>query len=223
MANGSYKLLLRVNSADELLRVPNIQVLIVLCHIYNNISTSHRYLFTIAEQPISFLSNRDNMFMLIVSSSYMYEGIDRTYRLLNNNYNLIPQNNYSDYTWLREQITNDSSFYKNILSNIRNKLGFHFSEDVFSTNYISHLESFPVIIGNGEIDNPVNFTFEFTDTIMMYYLSSLVNSNDSNEDKIRYILSELRDYNIRFTKFIRSVIESIANNYSELEIQYNAS
>jgi hypothetical protein len=220
MTNQKYKVVLKISNVEELLRIQNIQTLIVFCHIYNNVSTSHRLLLSLHRQPISFLSDRDNMYMINVSSSYLYEGIKKAYRLLRNNYSLIPTDSHSEYAWMRGEIFNHDSFYNKILSNIRNKLGFHFSGDVFSNTYISRLESFPITIGSGIKDNSINFAFEYTDTIMMYYLSSLVNSDRSDEDNIIYIVENLRDYNIRYIDFIRAIINSIAGNYTELEVQY---
>ncbi len=113
-----------------------------------------------------------------------------------------------DINYLFDKEFNDPhSFTTTILKKIRNKLTFHFDEDVIREailNIDSSDKEVTIIEGDSEKNLDVNFPI--IPTLYFNYLISYVKEDSSDEEKFRYILVQMN----LIAKKLQEVTSSIA-------------
>ena len=163
-----------VSNSKELECVPHIRDVLVLCHMINSIRSSQRVFLVSDDRPDSPARKRDTVFFLLSNSSYLYEGMDKAYKLLRRFPDELPKELQHDFLWLRtEAETDGESFFKTILSPIRNELVFHFDSGFSNQPFSSTVGKYPPILGQGTSTRNIDFVYTLPDDLITHYLASL--------------------------------------------------
>jgi len=182
-------------NAIRLLRMENIIVtfLSLITRTYINDTNSDR---------------RDRMEEILYYGAVLYESLKTIYDMKGQLENLNEYKNHiEDINYLFQELNNPDSFVKTILKRIRDKLTFHFDEDVFQEVIFKiDLPEDEFTILEGESERSVDVNYTSIPTLFFNYLISYVNKEWSEEEKIKYIINEMNSIAVK----LREVIGNIA-------------
>jgi hypothetical protein len=182
-------------NAIRLLRMENIIItfLSLITKTYSNDTNSDR---------------RDRMEIILYYGAVLYESLNTIYNMKAQLENLNEYKRHiKDINYLFQELNNPDSFVKTILKRIRDKLTFHFDEDVFQEVILKmDLSEDELTILEAESERSIDVNYTTIPTLYYNYLISYINEDWPEEEKIKYIINKM---NSIATK-LREVIGNIA-------------
>lgn len=213
------ELIIAANNSKELEKIPHIREILVFCHIINSIRSVQRMFFLCDNRPDTPARKRDTVFFLLSNSSYLYEGMHRAYQLLRHFPNELPKELQSEFVWLRTEVKTDrNSFFKIILSSIRNELVFHFTHALCNQPFSSTVTKYPPILGQGTSIRSIDFVYNLPDDLITYYLASLVKHPEYLEES--FVTTEPLKDTFASHSFPESLRDRIQYDDGKLELVF---
>ena len=153
---------------------------------------------------------RDRMEIVLYYGAVLYESLRTIYKmrkwLMNQN---ECKNCIKDIDDLLLELDGEDSFTNKVLKRIRDKLTFHFDNDVFSKAFDTLAKDFSeekLLIVEGDSERSIDINYPVIPVLYFNYLISLVKGNRSEEEKFKYIFSQMN----LITGKLREVIGNIA-------------
>jgi hypothetical protein len=163
---------------------------------------------------------RDRLEIVQYYGAVLYESIKTMYQMKGQLEQLNEYKNHiNDINYLFDKEFNDPhSFTTTILKKIRNKLTFHFDEDVIREailNIDSSDKEVTIIEGDSERNFDVNYPI--IPTLYFNYLISYVKGDSSDEDKLRYIYDQMNLIAKKLQEFTGSIASELLKDKIHLE------
>jgi len=121
---------------------------------------------------------------------------------------------------------NENSFYNTVIYKIRNKIAFHFDEDVITEvleEYIDeHLkEKEDIVFFQGKTELVADTIYPLADNINFHYiLKSIKGENLSDKDRFIILSKELLNLSKLFIGILENIIPELIQDYCELKEDY---
>jgi len=115
------------------------------------------------------------------------------------------------------------SFTNRVLSKIRNKIAFHFDEDVIKEIISEFLDSFEVgdpdiVVISGESKQVKDTTYELADNLDFNFVLKLIDKKlTTKEEKFKYLAQNLIEISRSFCSILEGIIAEIVPVYCELK------
>jgi hypothetical protein len=153
---------LTARDAKELEKIPHIREVLTLCHIMNTILSGRTFILRGAYEDLP-LGQRDRGFFLLSTSSYVYEGILKTFHILKKFMDQLPKERQPDFVLLRSEVSGPRSFWKTVLKPIRNELVFHFSNVLASAPFAITVGQYPPVLSIGTTATNIEAVYSLPD------------------------------------------------------------
>ncbi|TAK60187.1 MAG: hypothetical protein EPO24_06905 [Bacteroidetes bacterium] len=214
MADPINKIVLLANNFEELKKIPFLKEILQLCYIINTLRSSQRFLLQTNKYYESPIRNRDTLFGLLITVSFLYEGTETASRILRKLVSSLPNEIHNDITWVIKQKNEHDSFFNNTLFKIRT-IVFHFGLKIEDTELKNSIAQYPPIFAEGSSTITVDMSFSLADNVITRILSAYVQSTDTPEEKVIDLVKQLSQYNEKLCRVIDNVIGSLICNYAE--------
>ena len=153
---------------------------------------------------------RDRMEIVLYYGAILYESLKTMSKMRNWLMNQDECRNYiKDIDDLLLELDDKDSFTQSVLGSLRDKLTFHFDNDVFSKAFDTLAIDFSeekLVIVEGDSERSIDINYPVIPVLYFNYLISLVKGNGSDEEKSKYIFSQMN----LITGKLRGVIGNIA-------------
>lgn len=212
------KVLLKANDLKELLSIPHLKEILKLCQIWNTIRSAQRLLIKTEEYAESPTKNRDIFYGLITTSSYVFEGIKTSVKILKKIAAIVPKNKQKDIAWIHSEVADSNSFYNTVIAKIRNNIGFHFNYSINDEQIKNVAVEFPLTFAKSTSEKRIDSVYLMADHLMAE-LPPFANISDNNkENELEEMIINLREYAIRFCDFLEEIIFESYKQYLEIEV-----
>ena len=158
---------------------------------------------------------RDKFEAIQYYGAVLYESL-KTFHRMKEQFNQLDEYkaNSADINYLCKEFENKSSFTRTILAKIRDKLVFHFDEDVFrKTISDMDLPSDELIIVEGDLGTNIDTNYSATTMLYFNYLISSVNKDISDKDKLVFIYENMDLLSVKICKIAESIILGLLKEY----------
>jgi len=169
-------------------------------------SLFYRVLVLNKEDTVS--NKRDRLELILYYGAVLYESLKTIYDMKDLLKDLKEYKNHiDDINYLFQEWNNPNSFMKTILAKIRDKLAFHFDEDVFQ-EAISKIDlpENELTISEAESERSIDVNYTVIPILYFNYLISYVDGYNSDEEKLKHIYGEMDS----IAKKLSEVIGNIA-------------
>lgn len=202
------QLQLNVSSPQELNNIPHIKECFELAYILNSLLSTARYLINISQDDDSVLTESDTNYAFIYHTSNIYEATIRVKNICNNLNGVALNDSLSDIMrWLENETINKKSFYNTTLHDIRNKLGFHYTNIITINSIKESTTSYPPIFAAATGDKLTDSTFPIVDEIILKWMAGLTDKGESERDKRKIIMHEITDFSNNIYQLIFELLK----------------
>jgi len=175
-------------------------------------SLFYRVLVLDKEDTVS--NKRDRLELILYYGAVLYESLKTFYDTKDLLKSLEEYKiNVEDINYLFQEWENPASFTKSVLAKIRDKLAFHFDEDVFPEailKFDSNDDKIQILEADSEKSIDVNYSF----ILVLYYnyLLSYASKGNSDEEKLKYIYDEMNSISVKLRKVIEKITGELLIN-----------
>jgi len=175
-------------------------------------SLFYRVLVLDKEDTVS--NKRDRLELILYYGAVLYESLKTFYDTKDLLKSLEEyKRNVEDINYLFQEWENPASFTKSVLAKIRDKLAFHFDEDVFPEailKFDSNDDKIQILEADSEKSIDVNYSF----ILVLYYnyLLSYASKGNSDEEKLKYIYDEMNSISVKLRKVIEKITGELLIN-----------
>ncbi|MHB2155759.1 type II toxin-antitoxin system RelE/ParE family toxin [Calditrichota bacterium GD2] len=210
------KVLLKSNDINELLSIPHLKEILKLCQILNTVRSAQRLLIITEKYSKGLIRNRDIFYGLITISSYVFEGIKTSEKILTKIATLIPKDKKNEIAWIRSEINNKKSFYNRVIAKIRNNIGFHFNYSITNEQIRKVADDFPLTFAQSRSEKKIDFVYLMADQLMSEMSPFSNITNIEKEKELKNMIIKLGEYANRFCDFLEETIAISLRQHLEL-------
>ena len=216
MANSTHKLILHAQDFTELKAIPHLREVLVLSYIMNTIRSTQRFLISSEKRSETPTKARDIFFGLVVSASFIYEGMKTAEGIVKKVAVSLPRELHSDIAWLVGEVQHDkSSFFNTILEKLRNGIAFHFNLSISDELLKDAISSFPPVFAEGASEMTVDWSYVLADNLVTQYFAAYDPSAGESDAKVTRAVQRLSAYSDRFCVMLDHAITELIRNHAE--------
>jgi len=163
------------------------------------------------------------LYLLLGHAASLYEGI-ATFKKTKTYYEGLSyyKNNLDKIAKILNEATNENSFLNKVFKIIRNKIAFHFDEDVIKDIWGKYVddcvkEKIDVVVISGKSETVKDTTYLLADNMNINYILNLINEGIKGEKEKFIILSQkLLELSELFCSIVEELIPDLIKNYCKV-------
>ncbi len=203
-----HKVVLEAENFLELLSIPLLRESLVLSHIMNTLRSSQRFVLSTDALPDGPVKARDNIFGLLSTVSFVYEGMERAAGVLNQLAASLP-NLRNDIAWVINEHKQPNSLFNTTLKKIRDQIVFHFGMQIGDDVLNRAVKGYPPVFAQGSSERIVDWAYTLSDAVVEQMLVAYDTTDGTTEDKERRLVIQLTEYTLKLSDVLDKVIAQI--------------
>jgi hypothetical protein len=181
----------------------------------NSIRSAQRLLILTQEREDGPAKERDTLFGLLSTISFVYEGMKTAAGILNQLATDLPKDLHADIAWVIGETKENSSLFNTTLKDIRNGIAFHFNLQIGDEILKEAVCSYPPVFEEGSSDDAIGCSYSLADSVVIQFFCLYDPLQGKPKEKVINLVDRLSSYNVKLCEALDKIIAKLIVDHAE--------